>query len=156
VTAHLTVNGGREAIAFYKAAFGAKEKGTMAGPDGSIMHSTLQIGDSMLMLNDEFPQAKSPSSLNGTPVTIHLYVNNADTAWKRALDAGAKELMPLQDTFWGDRYGTLLDPFGHRWSIASRIEIVTMREINKRMAKMGDMSGANEIEAEAMTVETHG
>jgi len=111
----------------------------------------------MLMLNDEFPQAKSPASLNGTPVTVHLYVNNADTAWKRALDAGAKELMPLQNTFWGDRYGTLLDPFGHRWSIASRIEIVTVREINKRMASMmSDSAGANEIEAEAMTVETRG
>jgi uncharacterized glyoxalase superfamily protein PhnB len=155
LTPHLTVKGAKAAIAFYKEAFGAKDRGTMLGPDGKVMHASLQIGDSILMLNDEFPMAKSPSSLNGTPVTLHVYVNNADQAWKKALSAGAKELMPLQDMFWGDRYGVLMDPFGHMWSIASRKEIVSMKEMNKRMASMGPPS-PNEIEAEAMTVETQG
>ena len=155
ITPHLTVKGAKAAIAFYKEAFGAKDRGTMLGPGGSVMHASLQIGDSIVMLNDEFPQAKSPFSLRGTPVTIHVYVNNADQAWKRALSAGAKELMPLQDMFWGDRYGVLVDPFGHMWSIASRKEIVSMKELNRRMASMGG-PGPNEIEAEAMTVETQG
>jgi len=155
ITPHLTVKGAKEAIAFYKTAFGAKDRGTMMGPDGKVMHSSLQIGDSIVMLNDEFPMSKSPTSLKGSPVTIHIYVANADQAWKKALAAGAKELMPLQDQFWGDRYGVLMDPFGHLWSIASRKEIVSMKELNKRMASMGG-PGGNEIEAEAMTVETSG
>jgi PhnB protein len=157
ITPHLTVKGAKAAIAFYKAAFGAKDRGTMLSPDGSVMHSSLQIGDSIVMLNDEFPQAKSPSSLRGTPVTIHVYVNNADQAWKKALSAGAKVIMPMQDMFWGDRYGVLVDPFGHMWSIASRKEVVSMRELNRRMASMGSgPPSPNEIEAESITVETQG
>lgn len=157
ITPHLTVKGAKAAIAFYKAAFGAKDRGTMLSPDGSVMHSSLQIGDSIVMLNDEFPQAKSPSSLRGTPVTIHVYVNNADQAWKKALSAGAKVIMPMQDMFWGDRYGVLVDPFGHMWSIASRKEVVSMKELNRRMASMGSgPPSPNEIEAESITVETQG
>ncbi len=147
VTPHLTVTGAARAIDFYKTAFGAKEKGRMAGPDGtSIMHASLQIGDSMLMLNDEFPGmgAKSPSTLNGSPVTVHLYVKNADAVFQRAVSAGAKTIMQIQNTFWGDRYGVVVDPFGHMWSIASRIEIVTPKAIAKRMAK--SMQGAPEPE----------
>jgi uncharacterized glyoxalase superfamily protein PhnB len=138
VTPHLTVKGASRAIEFYKNAFGAKEKTRMPGPDGSIMHASLQIGDSMLMLNDEFPQmgAKSPSSLNGSPVTVHLYVKNADAVYNKAVAAGAKVIMPMQNQFWGDRYGVLVDPFGHMWSIASRIEIVTPKSMAKRMAAM--------------------
>jgi uncharacterized glyoxalase superfamily protein PhnB len=158
ITPHLVVKGGKEAIAFYKAAFGAKDKGTMMGPDGKVMHSSLQFGNSMVMLNDEMMGAKSPTSLNGTPITVHLYVNNADVAWKKALSAGAKEIMPLQDQFWGDRYGIVEDPFGHRWSIASRIEILTAKDINKRVAKMGGgpPKGDVELEAEAVMADTRG
>ena len=157
ITPHLTVKGAKDAIAFYKNAFGAKDRGTMLGPDGMVMHSSLQIGDSVVMLNDEFPMSKSPTSLKGTPVTIHVYVNNADQAWKKALSAGAKVIMPLQDQFWGDRYGVLIDPFGHMWSIASRKEVVSTKEMNKRMASMGSgPPSPNEIEAEAMTIETQG
>jgi uncharacterized glyoxalase superfamily protein PhnB len=147
LTPHLTVKGAARAIDFYKTAFGAKEKGRMPGPDGSsIMHASLQIGDSMLMLNDEFPEmgAKSPSSLNGSPVTVHLYVKNADAVFQRAISAGAKTIMQIQNTFWGDRYGVVVDPFGHMWSIASRIEILTPKAIAKRMEK--SMQGAPELE----------
>jgi uncharacterized glyoxalase superfamily protein PhnB len=139
ITPHLTVSGGSRAIDFYKEAFGAKEKGRMPGPDGtSIMHASLQIGDSMIMLNDEFPGmgAKSPSSLNGSPVTVHLYVKNADALYQRALSAGAKVIMEIQNTFWGDRYGVVVDPFGHMWSIATRIEVVSPKAMAKRMAEM--------------------
>ncbi len=138
ITPHLTVKGAARAIDFYKTAFGAKEKGRMLGPDGSsIMHASLQIGDSMIMLNDEYPEmgAKSPSTLNGSPVTVHLYVKDADAVFQKAVSSGAKTIMDIQNTFWGDRYGVVVDPFGHMWSIASRIEIVTPKSIAKRMAE---------------------
>ena len=101
------------------------------------MHAEIQIGNSIIFLNDEFPDmgARSPQSLSGTPVTIHLYVENVDDLWKQAVGAGAKESIPLQDQFWGDRYGILEDPFGHRWSLASHIEDVSMEEIQKRAEK---------------------
>ena len=95
----------------------------------------------MLMLNDEFPDwnVVGPQSLGGTPVTVHLYVQDADAAWKRAVDAGCTVKMPLQDQFWGDRYGQVVDPFGHQWSIATHIEDPTPEEIQKRMANMPKM-----------------
>jgi uncharacterized glyoxalase superfamily protein PhnB len=106
---------------FYKKAFAAEELGRHAMPDGSIMHALMRIGDSMLMLNDEFPQmgAKGPATIGGTPVTLHIYVQDADKSWQQAVAAGATVVMPIADQFWGDRYGIVTDPFGHHWSIAT-------------------------------------
>jgi uncharacterized glyoxalase superfamily protein PhnB len=128
ITPHLVVKDASKAIEFYKKAFGAEELGRHAGPDGkSIMHALLKIGDSMLMLNDEFPEmnCRGPLAIGGTAVTIHLYVQDADKAFERATKAGAKATMPLADQFWGDRYGIVTDPFGHMWSIASHIADLT-------------------------------
>ena len=138
ITPHIVVKGARKAIDFYKKAFGAEEIGTHEMPDGTVMHSTLKIGDSMLMLNDEFPQmgAKGPQSIGGTPVTLHLFVQDVDRAFDRALQAGAKSVMPVADQFWGDRYGLLADPFGHQWSIATHKRDVTPQELEQAMAHM--------------------
>jgi len=124
VTPHLTVRGGVEMIEFYKKAFGAKEIRRSVAPDGkSLLHADLQIGDSRVLLNDEFPEmgATSPLSLGCTPVTIHLYVEDVDSLYQRATGAGAKVVMPLADQFWGDRYGVVQDPSGHRWALASHV-----------------------------------
>jgi len=139
VTPHLVVRGGAKAIEFYKTAFGAEEICRMAGPDGqSLMHAEIKIGDSLVFLCDEFPEwgSKSPQLLGGSPVTIHLDVINADAAFEKATKAGATIAMPLQDMFWGDRYGKVIDPFGHQWSIAHHIEDVSPEEMKKRMAAM--------------------
>jgi PhnB protein len=135
LTPHLVVKGASQAIEFYKKAFGAEEIGRAPGPDGkSLMHAELKIGDSRLMLVDEFPEmdCRGPQSIGGTPVTIHMYVKDADAAFSRAVAAGAQVRMPLEDMFWGDRYGVLTDPFGHAWSIATHKEDVTPEEIAKR------------------------
>ena len=139
LTPHITVKGARKAIEFYKKAFGAEEVGTHAMPDGTVMHSALRIGDSMLMLNDEFPQmgAKGPQSLGGTPVTLHMFVQDVDKAFDRAVQAGAKQIMPVADQFWGDRYGIVADPFGHHWSIATHVRDVTPAELEKIVRQMG-------------------
>jgi len=131
ITPHIVVKGAAKAIDFYKAAFGAEELGRHAMPDGTIMHAQLKIGDTMLMLNDEFPAmgAKGPQSIGGTPVTLHLYVQDADKAWERAVKAGATVKMPLADMFWGDRYGLVNDPFGHAWSIATHKADLTPAQI---------------------------
>ncbi|WP_317205213.1 VOC family protein [Janthinobacterium sp.] len=133
ITPHLVIDGAADAIAFYKRAFGAVEAGRMAGPDGKLMHAMLRIGDSPLMLVDEFPQWGSvgPKTLKGSPVTIHLYVEDADAVFAQALAAGATVKMPLQDMFWGDRYGVLDDPFGHHWSIATHVRDVSPEEMQK-------------------------
>lgn len=124
VTPHLIVRNAAEAIEFYRQAFGAEELMRMPMPDGRIMHAELQIGSSRVFLCDEFPDwgARSPQALGGTPVTIHLYVDNADRVFGQAVAAGATATMPLQDQFWGDRYGKVTDPYGHEWSIAMQIE----------------------------------
>jgi PhnB protein len=135
LTPHLVVKGADKAIDFYKKAFGAKEVGRMPGPDGkTIMHADLIIGDSHLMLVDEFPDmgCLGPQSVGGSPVSIHIYVEDVDTFFKQALAAGAQEKMPLTDMFWGDRYGMVADPFGHTWSIATHKEDLTVEEITKR------------------------
>jgi PhnB protein len=135
LTPHIVVKGAAQAIDFYKKAFGAKEIGRMPGPDGkSIMHADIVIGDSHLMLVDEFPEMNcfGPQSVGGSPVTIHLYVEDADAFFKQAVAAGAQERMPLTDMFWGDRYGQITDPFGHTWSIATHKEDLTTEEITKR------------------------
>jgi uncharacterized glyoxalase superfamily protein PhnB len=142
ITPHIVVQGANEAIEFYKKAFGAVEHYRMPMPDGKIMHAEIQIGDSCFFLNDEMMGAKSPQSLGGSPITIHLYVEDVDALWNQAVAAGCQVAMKLMDTFWGDRYGLLIDPFGHSWALASHIEDVSPEEMNRRaeaeMAKMGD------------------
>jgi PhnB protein len=118
---HLVCAGAAEAIAFYKAAFGATEMIRLPGPDGKLMHACITVNGSSVMLVDENPAfgMLSPKSLNGSPVTIHLIVNDVDATVQRAADAGATVKMPVQAMFWGDRYGLIEDPFGHRWSVAT-------------------------------------
>ena len=136
---HLVCSPASEAIAFYKKAFGAEEIQRMAAPDGRrIMHAAIRIGTSLVFLVDDFPEfcggkASSPAALKGTPVTIHRYVENCDAALKRAQDAGATVLMPAADMFWGDRYGAVTDPFGHKWSFATRIKDMTPAEMQAAM-----------------------
>lgn len=136
ITPHLVVRGVADAIAWYSKALGAHELLRNTAPDGvSIMHSELLLGDSRFFVVDEFPGAMvSPASLGGTPVTLHLYVEDVDTLFDRAVAAGATVLMPVADQFWGDRYGMLSDPFGHRWSIASRIADLSPKALQERAA----------------------
>ena len=137
VTPYITVKGAAKAIDFYKRAFGAQEGERMTAPDGkSVMHAEIKIGDSMVMLSDEFPQmgSRSPQTLGGTTAAIFLYVPDVDTAFKRAVDAGAKAIMPPTDMFWGDRFGKLADPFGHEWAMATHKEDLAPEEIRKRGA----------------------
>ena len=138
VTPHLVCEQAAAAIEFYKKAFGAVEVARMAGPDGKIMHAELRIGDSPIMLAQDYPEFGSlgPLALKGTSVVIHLYVEDADAAWARAVDAGATPLMPLSDMFWGDRYGQVQDPFGHRWSIATHQQDLTPEQIKEGMDQM--------------------
>jgi PhnB protein len=139
VTPHLICAGAADAIEFYKKAFGAVEEARLPGPQGRLMHATIRIAGSAVMLVDEMPEwgALGPKSLKGSPVTIHLYVENVDAFVKRAVDAGAKITMPVEDMFWGDRYGKLEDPFGHHWSVATHIRDVSMQEAQAAMQKMG-------------------
>jgi uncharacterized glyoxalase superfamily protein PhnB len=138
VTPHLICAGAADAIEFYKKAFGAVEEARLPGPGGRIMHAMIRIGDSAVMLVDEMPEwcALGPKALKGSPVTIHLYVENADATFERAVKAGAKVTMPLEDQFWGDRYGKLEDPFGHHWSVATHVRDVSMEEAQEAMKKM--------------------
>ena len=136
ITPQLVVKGVAAAIAWYTKALGANELLRHPAPDGtSIMHSELLLGDSRFFVVDEFPNSMvSPTSLGGTPVTLHLYVHDVDALFSRAVDAGAEVLMPVADQFWGDRYGMMRDPFGHRWSIASRLEDLSPRQLAARAA----------------------
>ena len=138
LTPHLVCDGAAKAIEFYKKAFGAAEEGRMPGPDGRLMHAQVRIGDSALMLVDEWPEmgAVGPNKLKGTPVTIHLYVADVDSAYQRAVDAGATATMPPADMFWGDRYGQLKDPFGHMWSLATHQHDYTPEQMAQNMSKM--------------------
>ena len=138
VTPHLICAGAADAIEFYKKAFGAVELARLPGPQGKLMHAMIRIGDSAVMLVDESPECGmlSPKSLKGSAVTIHLYVENADATIESAVTAGAKITMPVQDMFWGDRYGALEDPFGHRWSVGTHIRDVSMEDMQKAMRKM--------------------
>ena len=132
---HLVCKGADQAIEFYKKAFGATEIGRFPGPDGKIMHATLRIGDSLFFLNDEMPApegGKSPASLGGSPTTINFYTPDSDRIFQQAITAGAKEVMPIADQFWGDHYGIVKDPFGHLWAVASRVEDLTNEEMAKR------------------------
>jgi PhnB protein len=138
ITPHLVIKGASKAIEFYKRAFGAKELSRMPfpGKDGQVKlgHAALQIGDSRLFLADEFPERGVVGPGSGSPVTFHLYVTDAAAAFVRAVEEGAKVTMPLADMFWGDRYGKLVDPFGHHWSIAERLEDLTPEQMQERMA----------------------
>jgi PhnB protein len=139
LTPHLVCAGAADAIGFYKKAFGAVEAVRMPGPDGKLMHAMVLIGGSPLMLVDAMPQwgLLGPDALKGSPVTIHMYVEDVDAAIERAVAAGAKVVMPAADQFWGDRYGKIEDPFGHQWSIATHIRDVTPEEMRKAMSGMG-------------------
>ena len=134
VTPYLCVKGAAEAIKFYKKVFGAKEVMRMAAPGGTVGHAELLLGDSKIMLADEFPQMgfKSPRAYGGTGVTIHLYVEDVDKVFKRAVQAGAKERQPVKDQFYGDRSGQLEDPFGHVWNLATHVEDMSPKEMIRR------------------------
>ncbi|MCI0429225.1 MAG: VOC family protein [Rhodospirillales bacterium] len=136
VTPHLVCAGAADAIEFYKKAFGASEMIRLPGPDGKLMHACLSINGSSVMLVDESPEygMLSPKALNGTPVTLHLIVEDVDAFVERAVTAGAAIVMPVADMFWGDRYGVVEDPFGHRWSVATPKRQMTEEELRKAAA----------------------
>ena len=145
VAPHLVCANAGEAIEFYKKAFGATEEMRMAGPDGKgVMHACIKINGAPIFLVDENPQwgALSPKSLNGSPVTIHLQVPDVDALYDRAVKAGATAKMPPGDMFWGDRYGVLVDPFGHNWSLATHQRDLSMDEIKQEMTKAFAGQGA--------------
>jgi PhnB protein len=138
VTPYLIVKGASAAIDYYKRVFNATERMRLGGPNDMVMHAELVIGSSVIMLADECPQMKAlgPVSVGGSPVIIHLYVENVDDVYQRALDAGATSEQPLENKFYGDRSGSIRDPFGHRWSLATHIEDVSPEEMQRRMAAM--------------------
>ena len=134
VTPYLTVEDAAAAIEYYKKAFGAKERVRMDAPGGTIGHAELEIGDSLVMLSDPFPQAATqpPTELGGTSASVFLYVEDVDAVVRKAVDAGATVAMEVADQFWGDRFGSVKDPFGHVWSIATHVEDVPPEEIEER------------------------
>ena len=138
VTPHLLCAGAVDAIEFYKKAFGAVEVGRMPGPGGKLMHAQLRIGDSPIMLADAFPEygSNGPLALKGTPVFLHLYVNDADALFQQAVAAGARPIMPPADMFWGDRYAQVEDPFGHRWAIATHKRDLSVEQMQEGMRQM--------------------
>jgi len=149
ITPHLVLRDAAKAIEFYKKAFGAEVKGVHSTPDGKIMHAMLKIGDSHLMMADEFPGmgSASPQALGGSPVILNIYVEDVDRVFNQAVAAGAKVTMPLANQFWGDRYGQVVDPFGHHWALGARVEIVPPEEMERRakaiFAEMAKKAGAH-------------
>ncbi len=137
VTPYLIVNGAAAAIDFYKSVLGATERMRMAGPDGKLGHAELEIGDSVIMLADEHPEmnARGPKTVGGTPVFLHVYVEDADSVFERAVEAGAEPLQPVEDKFYGDRSGGFEDPFGHHWNVATHVEDIPLDEMSKRAAE---------------------
>ena len=137
VSPYLIVSGADKALDFYKKAFGATELFRHGGPDGKVGHAEIKIGDTIVMLADEHPDhdAHGPRKFGGSPVSLHVYVENVDEVWKRALGAGGKEKRPLADQFYGDRLGSFEDPFGHTWHVSSHIEDVPMDELSRRAEK---------------------
>jgi PhnB protein len=143
VTPYLSVDDATQAIEFYKRAFGATERSSTPGPDGKIAHAELQIGDSIIMTSDPFPQSttKSPKQLGATTVSIFLYVEDVDSVVQDAVDAGGTITMPVEDMFWGDRFGQVVDPFGHIWQIATHVEDVSPDDMAERAKEaMASMS----------------
>ncbi|TPG35614.1 VOC family protein [Mycolicibacterium hodleri] len=140
VSPYLIVDDAAAAIDFYVVAFGAEELGRVPGPDGRLVNAALRINGSVVMLNDDFPEmtggkSMTPKALGGTPVTIHLTVTDVESQFQRAVDAGATVVAPLEDQFWGDRYGVLCDPFGHMWSMGQPMREVSSEEIAAAMAR---------------------
>ena len=137
LTPYLIIRGAADALAYYAKAFGATELFRMPGPEGKIMHAEMQIGNSRFMLADEFPQmnALSPAHFGGTPVSLMIYIEDVDTVFARAIEAGGMEVRPVVDQFYGDRSGTLVDPFGHQWTISTHVEDVPPEEMEKRAAE---------------------
>jgi PhnB protein len=137
VTPYLIVDGAAAAIDFYVSVLGATERMRMDGPDGKVGHAELEIGNSVVMLADEHPEmdARGPKTIGGTPVSLHVYVEDADRVFEQAIEAGATERRPVEDKFYGDRLGTFDDPFGHHWHVASHVEDVPPEEMEKRAAE---------------------
>ena len=138
---HLVVDDANAAIDFYVKAFGAVELGRIPGPDGRLIHGAVQIDGATVMLADDFPEmtdgkSMTPKALGGTPVTIHLTVTDVETRFQQAVDAGATVVMPLEDQFWGDRYGIVRDPFGHQWSLGQPVREVSYEEIQQAVSQM--------------------
>ena len=138
VTPYLAIDGAARALDFYKHAFGAKELAREPAPDGRLVHAMMKIGDSVVMMSDEFPGSltRAPTNVGGTTVMLHIYSKDVDRLWARALAAGAKVSMPLEDRFWGERYGQLEDPFGHHWTLSMRIPMTASEREAKRQAAM--------------------
>jgi PhnB protein len=138
VTPYLYVDGANDAIEFYKDVLGAEERMRMPGPEGKLGHAELQLGASIIMLADEFPDmdVRGPQSVGGTPVSLHVYVDDVDAVFDAALEAGATELRAVEDQFYGDRSGQFEDPFGHRWNVATHVEDVPPDEMEKRAAEV--------------------
>jgi PhnB protein len=136
ITPYLAVDSASDAIDFYTTVFGARERMRMQGPGGKVGHAELEIGNSLIMLADEFPDMgnRGPKTIGGTPVTISIYVEDVDDVFDRALAEGATEIRPVENQFYGDRSGQLEDPFGHRWSVATHVEDVPSDEMEKRAA----------------------
>ena len=134
VTPYLSIKGAAAAIDYYKKVFGATELFRMPGPDGKIGHAEIKIGNSPIMLADEYPEMEfvSPQTLGGSPVGLMIYVDDVDTMFKNAISGGGKEIKPLQDQFYGDRSGTLRDPFGHVWTVATHVEDIAPEEMERR------------------------
>lgn len=136
VTPYLYIDGAGAAIDFYSSVLGARERMRMPGPDGRIGHAELELGNSMIMLADQNPDmdVRGPRAIGGTPMSLHVYVEDADNVFERAIAAGAKALRPVEDQFYGDRSGQFEDPFGHRWNVATHVEDVLPEEMEKRAA----------------------
>jgi PhnB protein len=137
VAPYLHVNGADAAIEFYKNVLGAQERMRMPAPEGKIGHAELEVGNAVIMLADEFPEmdVRAPKSIGGTPVTLHVYVEDVDATFEAALSAGATSVRPVENQFYGDRSGQFEDPFGHRWNVASHVEDVPPKEMEKRMSE---------------------
>ena len=138
VTPYLIVDGAADAISFYEKVLGAKERMRMPGPDGTIGHAEIELGDAVVMLSDGAPEmgARSPKAVGGTPVLIHVYAEDVDAVFDAAIAAGATSLRSPEDQFYGDRSAQFEDPFGHHWSVATHVEDVSAEEMEKRMAKV--------------------
>ena len=155
VTPAIIVRGAARAIEFYRTAFGAKELSRMEGPDGSVAHAEIRIGDSIVMLGDENAHygTLSPHSTNGTPSSLHIYVDDVDAVFARAVSAGAKVKYPIENAFWGDRYGKITDPFGHEWGIATHVQDMSKEEVEKAgkewMAQMSQQAAPTKERVEA-------
>jgi PhnB protein len=153
VTPYLSIKGASEAIEWYKKAFGAKELFREAMPDGKLMHARIRIGDSIVMMSDIIPGPNAPSDTGSgkLPVSLHIYMKNVDKLWQKAVDAGAKVSMPLDNQFWGERYGQLTDPFGHTWSMSEQVKMSKAERDEKQKQAMAMFSQGEHPEALAQT-----